>query len=106
MLTNEQSRDQAADPGMPALRLSLASEERAFAETMRQVPIPLLEQATGEAAVTDTEKFEEALRLLVVEVRDALEKHQNLADPRQRRGLANAFDRYCNVVAELHGSEE
>lgn len=53
--------------------------------------------------MTDADKFQEAIQLLAEAVNKAIEKRKNLADPRQRRELQDAYERYCCVVEELYG---
>ena len=54
---------------------------------------------------SDADRFQAALQELVAAVRHGLERRINLADHRQRQRLESAFDRYCELIVELHGSE-
>lgn len=54
---------------------------------------------------SDAERFQAALQDLLTALRSALERRINLADHRQRRNLESAFERYCELIVELHRSD-
>lgn len=53
----------------------------------------------------DADRFQTAVQNLAAAIHTALRLRHNLADPRPRRPVQEAYDAYCDVIRDLYGSE-